>query len=225
MNNSISSSIKEQMLLLAKNRKAKVCLDGVFKKEGQYFWCIYIKQYSSQRYAVTVELKPWKYDELLFSITHPGENLKFSDKLRWNGFSAMSMFIIKKTYYPWPAKNDAGEITTVMIADWCKNIFNESMCILDSFCEKIKEEYGELDNFHIAHAESNKLLAAFACIAQGDFQTAERFLLEAREDNLVFNRSFGSYSRDLRDVLLDYCEVSMAGKEWTKELVVNGLKV
>ena len=107
--------------------------------------------------------------------------------------------------------------------DFFKVIFDEATSILDRFCERIANEYGSLNEFHIKNAENDILLAAFASVSCGDYLVAEQLLVKAQQENCVFNRSYGSLSRDLRDVLLDYCNASQCGKKWTREMVIHGL--
>lgn len=221
MFNLLEREIKEQMTICAKERKAKVSTDGIYKKEGQYFWFISIRQYSSLRYVVSVEIKPWKYDELLFSITHPGETIRFTDKLRCHGFSAMSFHTISKTYYPLPPKDDDGKFDLLAFSNWCNTIYRESIQSLDNFCKMIRTKYDDLDGFHIANVDSDILTAAFTYISSGELKNAERLLLIAQEKQEVFNRSFGSYSRDLRDVLLDYCRAKQEGIVWSRAMVLG----
>lgn len=224
MFNSLEREIKEQMTICAKERKAKVSTDGIYKKEGQYFWFISIRQYSSLKYVVSVGIKPWKYDELLFSITHPEDTIRFTDKLRWHGFAAMSFHTISKTYYPIPPKDDDGNVDLSVFSNWCNTIYNESIQSLDNFCKMIESEHIDLDGFYIANVDSDILTAAFAYISRSDFKNAERLLLIAQEEQKAFNRSYGSYSRDLRDVLLDYCRVKQEGIEWSKARVLGKSK-
>lgn len=86
---------KEAFKLLAKPRKAKSTDGCVYKKEGPYFWTIANYSYGYTERRVVVGIKPWSYDELLCSITHPDEEVHFPDKLRWDGFiaeDALSVF-------------------------------------------------------------------------------------------------------------------------------------
>lgn len=220
----VDRMIRDHMKAISKMRKAKVSDRCIYKKDGPYFWCITIREYSSLRYMVSVKIKPWSYDEFLNSITHPGENIRFTDSLRWQGFSAMSMYEISKDYYPHPPKDSCGEVDDAALHDWCKVIFDEATSILDRFCERIANEYGSLNEFHIKNAENDILLAAFASVSCGDYLVAEQLLVKAQQENCVFNRSYGSLSRDLRDVLLDYCNASQCGKKWTREMVIHGLR-
>ena len=218
---SLDREIKLHMTPLAKSRKAKATNRGIYKKDGVLFWGVSIRQYSSLRCCVMVKIKPWHYDELLLSITHPEDTIHFTDKLRWDGFSAMSMYCIEKRFYPYPEKDKNGNIDQSLLSAWCQEIYENAMEILDSFCAKLDSEYGDLDGFHIANSDEDLLTAAFAYISRREYQNAERLLIEAQERNLVFNRSYGSYTRDIRDVLLDYCKAQRLGQKWTSRMVVG----
>lgn len=214
-------AFRDTMKQIVKPRKAKVTTYCIYKKENDYFWYIKITPYSYTKRRVAVYIKPWRYDELLFSISHPGEELHFTDKLRYNGFSAMDSFVLDCSYYLEDFSNQT-EVNTADFELWCRQLFDTSIKKLDDFISVVEKEYGSLEEYHIANCKNNLLNAAFASVSLGRYDEAEKFLNEAKIQNLLFNRSYGSITHDLRDVLLDYCHAKQAGTDWTRNMVLGG---
>ena len=215
--------IKESFEPLVKGRKAKNTLGCIYKKEGEYFWTISNKPYSMNKRRIEIGIKLWRYDELLCSITHPDEKVVFQDKLRWNGFSAMSAYQIKSYHSEYPYNTVTKCIDPDELEIWSKGIFEDSIEAIDSFIHMVEIQYGDLNEYHIANFEHDPLMAAFACISKERYQQAEVFLQIATERSLTFHRSYGSVNRDLRDVLKDYCISHLTGMKWTRDMVVYGL--
>lgn len=214
-------AFRDTMKQIVSPRKAKVTNGCIYKKENDYFWYIAVKPYSKTKRRVSVCIKPWHYDELLFSISNPGEELHFTDKLRWNGFNAMTSFILDYSHYPENFSSQT-EVNSNDFELWCRELFDTSIKKLDDFIAMVEKDYGGLEEYHIANRENDLLNAAFASVSLERYDEAEKFLNEAKIQNLLFNRSYGSVRHDLRDVLLDYCHAKQTGADWTRNMVLGG---
>lgn len=215
--------IRDFMKPFAKERKAKATYTCVYKKEDPYFWRIVTIPYIQGQYTVFVDIKLWQYDEFLTSITHPHSPPRFTDKLRHEGFFAMRPYSICRRDIGVPIDSVTNIANTELLQEWCKDVFQDAIKRIDGFVQMVESEYAGLNDFIIKNADNDLILAAFACIYDGNYADAEVFLKKAKEKEIVFNRSFGSATRDLRDVLMDYCEVKRLGIEWTRDMVLSGL--
>lgn len=214
--------IQKYMTPLAKSRKAKCTYTCIYKKENQYFWRVKIIPYIQGQYTILIDIKLWQYDEFITSITHPNEPQHFTDKQRHQGFFAMKPYRICRRDIDVPINPVTNTADMGQLELWCSEVFNDSIARIDSFIRSVESEYGGLNNFLIANATNDPLMAAFACAFAGEYRKAEEILLDAIKKQLRFERCFGSAQRDLSNVLLDYCKAQQTGENWTKDKVIAG---
>lgn len=207
---------------VAATRKAKSTVCGIYKKEGDYFWSLEHTGSGWCSRNVSIMIKPWKFDELLCKITHPGDNIRFTYVLRFDGVSSMSSYTIKELLFEYPLiAGTEREVDYDKLPEWCEKIFNQSITILDDFLDMVKAECETLEKYHIAHADKDLLRAAFSYISLEDYDNAEILLLKATEQGIEYNFVYGNSFRDLRDVLIDYCRAKKNGKTWTRDMVLK----
>ena len=214
--------IQEYMKSIVKVRKAKCTYTCIYKKEPPYFWQIKIIPYIQGQYTILVDIKLWEYDEFLTSITHPDEPQHFTDKMRYQGFFAMKPYRIIRRDIDAPIDPITNIADTDKLKIWCEDVFNDAIDRIDTFTAGVKKEYGGLNDYLISNTNNDPITAAFACLFVNDYEQAERLLNIAVKNGFIFDRSFGSVNRDLRDVLLDYCHAKQSGKEWTRNMVLGG---
>ena len=207
---------------LAKHRKAKCAYTCIYKKEKLYFWQIKIIPYIKGQYTIIIGIKLWEYDEFLTSITHPDESQHFTDKMRYQGFFAMKPYTIIRRDIDAPIDLLTNVADTDKLQIWCEDVYHDAIDRIDTFIAEVENEYGGLNSFLIANADSDPIMAAFANIFAKNYDQAEILLNIAVQKGHIFNRCFGSVNRDLRDVLLDYCHAKQFGKEWTRNMVLGG---
>ena len=213
--------LRDCFKLVSVTRKAKSTICGVYKKERDYFWSLYHTSGSGGR-NVAILIKPWKFDELLLNITHPGEDIRFTDIRRFDGFCAMSSYTVKEMFFEYPLlAGTEREIDYNKIPEWCESVFEQSLNVLDKFIDVVEADYGSLEKYHIAHAGTDLLNAAFSYVALEDYDNAEILLLKATEQGIGYNFVYGNSFRDLRDVLIDYCRAKKNGKTWTRDMVLK----
>lgn len=214
--------IRDCMKPLAKTRGAKSTYGYVYKKDNDYLWKIDLIPYLVYQFSVITTIKPWKYDELLYSIINPQTELHFTDKMRCESFAAMKPYQISRIDIDFPMEANTYRTKTEELNQWCTDVFQNAISTIDDFIKMIDEQ-GGLNHYLIHNAEHNLLMAAFAYISCENFEQAEVCLKKAEEEKLLYNRCFGSMNRDLRDVLLDYCYTMQNGMEWTRENVLLGI--
>ena len=215
--------IQEYMKPLAKERKAKCTYTCIYKKEGAYFWRIKIIPYIKGQYTIFVNIKLWQYDEFLTSITHPDNPQRFTDKRRHQGFFAMVPYQICRRDIDAPIDPVTNVADVNQLKNWCEDVYQDAISRIDSFVRLVENDYQGLNNFLIANAVNDPLMAAFALIYNAEYSKATEMLEKSQEKQLKFERSFGTVSRDLRDVLLDFCNVRLDGREWTRDMVLGGI--
>ena len=221
---SINKLIRDTFQPIAKKRKAKSTLFGLYQKKDPYYWYIYHHSQSEQ-YQVQIKVKLWRYDEMIDSIVHPDNPVRFTDIMRHECVSAMPFHLIAEREYEFPCGATADNLRELAeeadFVPWCESIFNDCMEILDGFISDAEQHYGGLGEYLIAHAEEDPHLAVFACLDRKDYEGALKTLAFMEEHHLTYNRCYGAYSRDLRDVLKDYCTVTRQGGFWTSAQVVG----
>ncbi len=212
-----------EMKVLVKSRKAKATYTCVYKREEPYFWFFTIKPRGRFKYVIDLYIKLTRYDEFVTSITHPNEVMRFTDKMRYEGFFSMRPFQICEYLIDGPFGAEEGASDSNCLTTWCENVYRDAIKQIDEFICESESKHSGLNQFLIDNGESNPLMAGFASLYKGDYSSSVKFLQSAKERSLTFGRSFGSIHHDLRDVLLDYCKAKKDGIKWTRDLVLAGL--
>ena len=214
--------LRDEFKPIAKLVKAKSTYIDIYQKQGDYFWYVDYHDDGPSSKAIRFEnyIKLWSYDELLFSIVRPGEEIRFTDMLRLEGFHAMWSYKISEKKYEMPCVlKELYALDPEVLSGWCSAVFDECYQVIRRFIAEVEEKYGDLNGFHIHNYERNRINAAFAHIARGEYEQALRLLKKAYNRGEYTNRCFGDCSNDLRDVLINYCGAQIACVPWTRRMV------
>ncbi len=216
----------------------------VYCKQEPYFWTVgYFEGWKEQGQAagtkyirIDLSLKYCHYDELQYSIIYPGQQLKFSNKLRANSKQKCRDRIWSKAFlFPW---DDEVQDFDALAAE----ILRTALVSVKEILAEAEQE-GSLAAYFISHPELNPRLSAFACIEQKQYKQAYDILKEAgaskevilvhadTEERLARLRSrypnvqeeIATFGRDYHDIMMDYCTAMEQGLAWSEELVLYSL--
>ena len=233
----------EAMKIAAKKRKIKASPQhDLYKKDEPYFYCAfydfdffhsYEKETGLATIILDIAVKYCCFDELRWSIIQPGNDLKFTDKVRANSIAACkASFPRKKVCFKYDGSENGLSQLCGDILDYLENFYRD-------FFESIDRDYGTLEEYYIANKEENPLLAGLVYIERGQFQNAEKCF---RLPNMSCKNSCTSirpvtkeqlarvsvsceqpYRRSDYERLLDYTIAMQHGVKWTEETAAYGL--
>ncbi len=233
----------EAMKVAAKRRKIKASPQhDLYKKDEPYFYCAFYdfdffhsheKETGLATIILDIAVKYCRFDELRWGIIQPGNDLKFTDKVRANSIAACkASFPRKKVRFKYDGSENGLSQLCGDILDYLENFYRD-------FFESIDRDHGTLEEYYIANKEENPLLAGLVYIERGQFQNAEKCF---RLPNMSCKNSCTSirpvtkeqlarvsvsceqpYRRSDYERLLDYTIAMQHGVKWTEETAAYGL--
>ena len=233
----------ETMKVIAKQRKFKASPEhDLYKKSEPYFYHAfynfdfahpYQKETGEVGIILDITVKYCRFDELRWSIISPGNDLKFTDKVRANSIAACNAsFPRKSIIFKYDGSQDGLCQLCNDILDWLEKFYEDFWGVID-------RDYGTLEEYYIANKEDNPLLAGLVYIERGEFQNAEKCF---RMPNMSCKNSCTSitpvteeqiarvrasceqpYLRSDYERLLDYTIAMQHGVKWTEETAAYGL--
>ena len=233
----------ETMKIVAKQRKIKASPQhDLYKKDEPYFYCVfydfdsfhpYEKETGLATIILDIAVKYCRFDELRWGIIQPGNDLKFTDKVRANSIAACNAaFPRKKVRFRYDSSENG-------LSQLCGDILDYLEKFYRDFFESIDRDYEILEEYYIANKEENPLLAGLVYIERGQFQNAEMCF---RLPNMSCKNSTTSispvteeqrvrvsascerpHSRSDYERLLDYTIAMQHGVKWTEETANFGL--
>ena len=168
----------ETMKAVAKQRKIKASPQhDLYKRDEPYFYCVFYAFDSFHPYEeetglatiiLDIAVKYCRFDELRWGIIQPGNDLKFTDKVRANSIAACNaVFPPKKVRFKYDGSENG-------LSQLCEDIFEYLENFYRDFFESIDKDYGTLEEYYITNKEENPLLAGLVYIERGQFQNAEK---------------------------------------------------
>ena len=233
----------ETMKGVAKQRKIKASPQhDLYKKDEPYFYHAFYAFDSFHSYEketgfattiLDIAVKYCRFDELRWGIIQPGNDLKFTDKVRANSIAACNAsFPRKKVRFKYDGSENGLRQLCGDILDYLEKFYSD-------FFESIDRDYGTLEEYYIANKEENPLLAGLVYIERGQFQNAEKCF---RLPNMSCKNSTTSispvtkeqlarvscscerpHSRSDYERLLDYTIAMQYDVEWKRETADYGL--
>lgn len=233
----------ETMKIVAKQRNIKASPQhDLYKKSEPYFYHVfygfdfrhpYKPETGATNIILDITVKYSRFDELRWGIISPGNDLKFTDKVRANSIAACeASFPRKSLSFKCDGSKDGLCRLCEDILDWLEKFYRD-------FFKSIEKDYGTLEEYYIANKEDNPMLAGLVYIERGQFQNAEKCF---RLPNMSCKNSCTSirpvtkeqlarvsvsceqpYRRSDYERLLDYTIAMQHGVKWTEETAAYGL--
>jgi len=204
---------------------------------ASYFWKDEAPVEGKVALWLDISVKYCRFDELQFSITDPGKDFQFTDKVRANSQVMCRGTLPRLSQaFPWDGSEETLPELCGAVIDWITAYQLE-------FIQRAEREYGGLDEFYLAHEEAFPLMAGLTYVERGAYADAERCFHSPQMDyeNLKFsvhpeteeqkgrlvrygyNGKASVWYRDIKTVLADYAAARERGLEWNEDLRNFGL--
>lgn len=230
----------------AKGRKIKLSAGrDLYKRAEPYFFSTfyYIGQAENGKIGVTFtpSVKYCRYDELQYSITNPGSQVRFTDKLRANsGIKCDADLPRIRHSFDYSGSDEAAMELCGEVLDYLREFY-------DDFLVKAEREFGGLLGYFIANRDSCPRLAGLALMDGGDLREAAECFASPMMDGenqilsveihteeerrramgsgvRIYSTSFGeSVHRSRKEQFADYAVALRNGLEWNRARAMFGL--
>lgn len=179
----LNKAFYQAMRVETKNRKIKLSAEhDIYKKVDPYFFDAhyFIWGYNNTdckvRFSFDISVKYHRFDELQYSIIHPGDDFHFTDKIRANsGALCHAAFPRIEERFDFDGNEES-------LPELAAAVLNYLAQYIRSFLVMVEKEYGDLDEYYIANVEKNPRLAGLACLDKGDYESAVKCFMHPNMD-------------------------------------------
>ena len=161
----------QELKKATKGRKLKLSAEhDIYKKEGPYFYHAFywLREVEDGKAEITLDItvKYHRFDELNYGIIMPGNELRFTDKIRANSGA------LCHASFPRMTKIFACDGSEEAIPRLCEDLLDFLKTYASDFLAEVTAKYGDLNGYYIAHKDENPRLAGLAYLDRGDIQGA-----------------------------------------------------
>lgn len=239
-------ALYQAMKAAAKRRKIKLSPQhDLYKKVDPYFYHAFWwpEEAASGRIGMTLDItvKYCRFDELQYGILRPGEEPRFTDKLRAN--SGM----LCDAAFPRMIRHFDFDGTDAAMPGLCEDLLDFLQEYCAAFLAMVEETWGDLDGYYIAHRETMPRLAGLAFLDRGRPREAAACFSQPNMDgenstwwvpveteeqrqralaggtDLCERPGYAAVHRHRRDQFRDYAVALQNGLEWTRDRAMFGL--
>ena len=236
-----SDVLYEAMKLAAKKRKIKASpRHDLYKRVDPYFFNVFYDAQNEDdlktenvNICLDIGLKYCRFDELRNGIINPGDDYRFTDKIRANSVIKCPSDFPRMTI---PFSIDCSEKGLERL---CEDILDYIEDFYTNLFQEVREKYGSLEEYYIAHSEEFPLLAGLVYIERKQYYKAEtcfrhpnmpgqnmlrscKAVTDEQKRRLEASENRGLYRSDA-STLLDYTITMQKGLEWRQDLAKFGL--
>lgn len=167
LNSGQHKALYQAMKAAAKARKIKLSAErDLYKRTDPYFYDTFWwpEEMASGRIGMTLDItvKYCRFDELQYGILCPGEEARFTDKLRANsGMLCRAAFPRMTQHFDFDGSEAA-------MPGLCEDLLDFLRDYCAGFLAMVEETYGDLDGYYIAHRDTMPRLAGLAFLDRGD---------------------------------------------------------
>lgn len=246
LNSGQHKALYQAMKAAAKARKIKLSAErDLYKRTDPYFYDTFWwpEEMASGRIGMTLDItvKYCRFDELQYGILCPGEEARFTDKLRANsGMLCRAAFPRMTQHFDFDGSEAA-------MPGLCEDLLDFLRDYCAGFLAMVEETYGDLDGYYIAHRDTMPRLAGLAFLDRGDAAGAADCFSQPNMDGenstwwvpveteeqrrrvlasgtcLCEHPEYTAVYRHRKDQFRDYAAALRAGLEWTRDRAMFGL--